>query len=155
MAYETFTVYGKSVQINVAEENKDMVETSLNEIKKACDKTSDFGIFIDKQIEEIPVHPIYKEKDELGENVEEYLNEVKEKVKTKMVEKLDAIESKRDSIIEKAYEEDKRIALEEYKRTHPEPKIDTTELKKASTTEGKKPAPVAKPGLNKPTFLWM
>ena len=144
MAYENFSYNGQTVRINVSEVNKNNAIEEINnefqKIAKAKEAINEFKGFLKEQQEEIPEHPTYGEKDELGENVETYLDELMEKVDKEMYTKLEKIEMRKEEISTKAgaaaYQIDKEKALNNYKINNPiTPESKQTSSKIANTSD--------------------
>ncbi len=125
MSWETFYIYGKSVQVNVRETHRDKVKDALGKVKACEQPIEDFIKIIEDQKAEIPEH--YGEKDELGENIETYLTEIQEKVQEKIVKNFESIMDKEVIMDEKAHNIDRDNARYEYMSSHPKPVEKTLE----------------------------
>ncbi len=81
-------------------ENERIAVGGLDKVGEMKEDTIDFLQTLEDQKELIPEH--FGEKDELGENIEEYIDEIKEYVSDNIKAKLETIENSRGNIIDAA-----------------------------------------------------
>ena len=116
MACESLTVDGTRVNLNVGTSNQDQVADGIRELGTIISNLESKVTEIRELKELIPEH--YGEKDELGENVEIYLDEIANNVNDNIKLELEKIVSAQDTINGNAQIADRTAAISRYRISH-------------------------------------
>ena len=109
---EIFNVNGNSVLIDVGSLNQEKANGALSSLGNVVNEVTAFKEIIDAQKSEIPHHG--GTMDELGENTNEYLEEISKKIDEKILDKIESVQAMSDSILDEAHEQDRKVAYNNY-----------------------------------------